>query len=100
MNFNKLLLSLLIFLCLFSSILEAQILKPAKWSTEASDKTVAIGDEIDLIFKVEIQDNWYLYSTDFDPDLGPIVTKFVFTSDNSYELVGEVKPIGAKEKYD
>lgn len=100
MNSNKniSLLLLLLFFLPFSN--EAQILKPAKWTTKASDKTVGIGEEIDLIFLVDIQKDWYLYSTDFDPELGPMVTEFVFTPNDTYKLVGDIKPIGSKEKYD
>ena len=87
-------------LCLLTFSAEAQILKPASWSTKASEKTVSVGEEIELIFLVDIQKDWYLYSTDFDPDLGPMVTEFTFLPSDSYELVGDIKPIGSKEKYD
>src|SRR5690606_14128547 len=87
-------------MCLLTFSVEAQILKPASWSTKASEKTVSVGEEIDLIFLVDIQKDWYLYSTDFDPDLGPMVTEFTFLPNDSYELVGDIKPIGSKEKYD
>ncbi len=93
-------LFLFIFTVLASTKLEAQILQPAKWKTEVSAKTVNIGDEIDLIFLVNIQKDWYLYSTDFDPELGPMVTEFNFKPNSSYELVGEIKPINPKKKYD
>ncbi len=78
----------------------AQVLKPAEWSYELSKDKVAVGDEIDLVFKVAIDDAWYLYSSDFDPELGPMVTEFTFEPSEQYELVGKIKPIGAKEKYD
>lgn len=78
----------------------AQILKPATWSIAVSNPTAQVGDEVDLIFNVKIDDDWYLYSTDFDPDLGPMVTEFAFTPDASYELVDSLAPIGAKRKYD
>lgn len=88
------------FLLLFQFEAQAQILQPAKWRTEVSDKTVKVGDGIDLIFLVDIQKDWYLYSSDFDPDLGPMVTEFNFKPNNSYVLVGEIKPINPKKKYD
>ncbi len=59
-----------------------------------------MGQELDLIFNAVIDQNWYLYSSDFDPDLGPIVTEFTFEPDESYELVGEIRPINPKKKYD
>ena len=90
-----------LFLLFLSPVsVSAQILHPASWSTEISDKTVGVGDKVDLIFHVEIQKDWYLYSSDFDPELGPMVTEFIFLPDKSYELVGDIKPIGAKKKYD
>lgn len=56
----------------------AQILEPSSWSTQASQKEVKVGDEIELIFKASIIKDWYLYSSDFDPDCGPMVTTFYF----------------------
>ena len=32
-----------------------------------------------IIFTAKIDPDWYLYSSDFDPELGPNVTTFVFT---------------------
>ncbi len=93
-------LFLFIFTVFASTKLEAQILQPAKWKTDVSAKTVTIGDEIDLIFLVDLQKDWYIYSTDFDPDLGPMVTEFNFKPNPSYELIGEIRPINPKKKYD
>src|SRR5690606_26059122 len=81
-------LFLFIFTALASTKLVAQILQPAKWKTDVSAKTVTIGDEIDLIFLVDLQKDWYIYSTDFDPDLGPMVTEFNFKPNPSYEQIG------------
>src|SRR5690606_23958907 len=89
-----------VLISLFSIAAEAQILKPATWSTKASKQNVSVGEELDLIFLVDIQKDWYLYSTDFDPDLGPMVTEFTFEPNQTYQLVGDIQPIGAKEKYD
>ncbi|RIJ43244.1 disulfide bond formation protein DsbD [Pontibacter oryzae] len=79
---------------------QAQVLKPATWSHEYSKKQVAVGEEIDLVFNVKIDKNWYLYSSDFDPDLGPMVTEFKFQKNPSYELVGKIVPVKPKKKYD
>jgi len=79
---------------------QAQVLKPASWSYDVSKKQVAVGQELDLIFNVRIDKDWYLYSSDFDPDLGPMVTEFKFQHHPSYELVGKVVPIKPKKKYD
>ena len=95
---------ILVFSLLFHSIFaHAQILIPAIWDDPVlSKQDIKVGDEVDIIFRVTIDENWYLYSTDFDPDLGPMVTTFIFDVDknDSYELVGDIKAIGAKKKYD
>lgn len=77
-----------------------QILEPAKWSYDVSNASPQVGDEIDLIFHIKIDQDWYLYSSDFDPELGPLVTEFTFESNDTYELVGGIEPIEPKEKYD
>ncbi len=80
--------------------LHAQILKPATWTVKTARQSVEAGEELDIIFHVDIKEDWYLYSSDFDPDLGPMVTEINFEPIEGYELVGELQPIGAKEKYD
>ncbi len=75
-----------------------QILKPISWQYHTSELN-EIG-ELDLIFTATIDGDWYLYSSDFDPELGPMVTTFEFKPHNSYELVGEIRPIDPKQKYD
>ncbi len=101
MNHRSHLLSVLILILLSASIPSfSQILHPAKWSYNKSIENVEVGDALDLVFYASIDENWYLYSSDFDPDLGPMVTEFTFEPGDSYELVGQIKPIGAKKKYD
>ncbi|MFT2010254.1 thioredoxin family protein [Pontibacter sp. 13R65] len=102
MNNLTLLRHLLPLLLLFTLVgqAQAQVLKPATWSYDVSKKQVEVGEEVELIFNVRIDKDWYLYSSDFDPDLGPMVTEFKFAKHPSYELVGKVKPINPKKKYD
>lgn len=80
--------------------MSAQVLHPAKWKASLSDISPEVGTEVDVKFDVTIQDDWYLYSSDFDPDLGPMVTTFNFESNDSYVLVGEIVPINPSKKYD
>ena len=89
---------LLLALLLVGPIVSAQILHPATWTYEVAKG--ASDDQVDLIFRVSIDPNWYLYSSDFDPDLGPMVTTFTFEPNAAYVLVDEIQPIDAKEKYD
>ncbi len=78
----------------------AQVLEPSTWSHEASKNQVEIGEEIELTFTATIDKDWYLYSSDFDPDCGPMVTTFTFTANDTYALVGELRAINPEEKYD
>ncbi len=79
---------------------QAQILKPAKWTYSVSKNEVKAGETVELIFQAAIDQNWYLYSTDFDPNLGPMITTFTFKPHASYQLVGTIKPVKPKKKYD
>ena len=96
---TRYILVLIIFLG-FALSCYGQILQPAKWSYDVSHENPQVGDEIDLIFYASIDQDWYLYSTDFDPELGPLVTEFTFEPHDSYELVGGIRPIGSKRSYD
>ncbi len=91
----------LVFLFFLASIIsQAQILQPAVWQYELSTGNYKVGDKIDLVFKASIDKGWHLYSSDFDPELGPMVTTFTFTPNQSYELVGKLRAINPKKDYD
>jgi thiol:disulfide interchange protein DsbD len=77
-----------------------QIIKPIEWSQETSVSSVEINGELELVFRAVIDDNWYLYSSDFDPDLGPMITEFEFKPNDSYALIGDIQPVGQQKKYD
>ncbi|MEQ9402230.1 MAG: cytochrome c biogenesis protein CcdA [Cyclobacteriaceae bacterium] len=91
---------LVLFAFLLNLSASAQILKPISWQVELSPKNPNAGDVAEIQFKSAIDDNWYLYSNDFDPDLGPMLTEFFFNENETYELVGEVTAINPKKKYD
>jgi len=95
---KRIVLSLIAVFTLSASF--GQVLKPISWSYELSNKNPKVGDTLSLVFKATIDEGWYLYSSDFDPDLGPLVTEFTFTDDPSYATVDSIRPIGAKRKYD
>ncbi|QSE98217.1 protein-disulfide reductase DsbD family protein [Fulvivirga lutea] len=85
---------------LVAGLANAQVLQPATWSTSTSKQEVKVGEEVELIFQATIDKDWYLYSSDFDPDCGPTVTTFDFVPDPSYELVGGLRAINPIDKYD
>ena len=76
----------------------SQVIKPIKWHQNiyvSDDQTTA-----KIIFNAKIDPDWYLYSSDFDPELGPNVTTFVFTPDKSFERLGSVQPQAPSSAYD
>src|SRR5688500_16784937 len=81
-------------------IIKAQILKPAKWNIKLSGTNVKAGCEIELVFDATIDDIWYLYANDFDPDCGPIITEVSFEDTTNFRLVGDLKAINAVSKHD
>jgi thiol:disulfide interchange protein DsbD len=88
-------------LALFSFIsLRAQIEKPSTWQFEVVPAKPAVGSMAEVVAKVTIIDKWYLYSNDFDPNLGPLLTEIKFEKPQGYELVGKLKAIKPKKKFD
>ena len=94
MKFKSLIISVL---GLF--IFSFQILKPVKWTFSPSKKGAKVGETIELVFKGKIDPGWYLYSSDLKVD-GPMPTEIEFDQNGSFQLVGKLMPINAKEKYD
>ncbi|MCC4227737.1 thioredoxin family protein [Zunongwangia profunda] len=71
-----------------------------EWEAEVQERSIAPGDTITVLFTAEIPQDWYMYSSDFYPNLGPIVTEFNFNDSEQFELLGGLEPIGQKKKYD
>jgi len=79
----------------------AQIETPTTWEKPSiSTQKITVGEIVEVSFKANIKKDWYLYSANFDPEIGPIVTTFQFNQHPSYQLVGKIKPIGQKVKND
>ncbi|UBM60712.1 thioredoxin family protein [Marinilongibacter aquaticus] len=78
----------------------AQLLKPASWVFKPAKAEVKVGEMVELQFTASIQKGWYLYSNDFDENLGPILTTVEFEPNDSYALVGGLTPLHPKKKYD
>ncbi|MEL6557123.1 MAG: cytochrome c biogenesis protein CcdA [Bacteroidota bacterium] len=78
----------------------SQILKKATWKYQLEPVNPKAGDEAELVFKVDIAPNWYVYSTDFDLVPGPIVMTYEFEENDTYELIGDIVPVGSKKGYD
>jgi thiol:disulfide interchange protein len=72
----------------------------AFWDASVSAKEVAVGDEVELVLNATVEEGWYMYSSDFDPNLGPIVTTVTLKKSGDYESVGTLKAIHPKKKFD
>ena len=89
------------FVVLFASMSSfAQVIDPPNWEVTSNIENPKAGDTLVLTFRAEIPKDWYLYSSDFDPDLGPMITEIKFENSNDYQVIGDLIPINPKEKYD
>jgi len=89
-------------ICLFGAgFAQAQVQKAkAHWTYTFSKPEVKKGETVDLIFTATIDKDWYMYSSDFDPDLGPMLTTFTFEKNKTFEIVGKLKPQNPKTKFE
>ena len=78
----------------------AQVIEPLKWEVTSNIKNPKAGDTLIITFRAEIPKDWYLYSSDFDPDLGPMITEIKFENSNDHQVIGDLIPLNPKEKYD
>ncbi|TAE48049.1 MAG: disulfide bond formation protein DsbD, partial [Cytophagales bacterium] len=79
---------------------KAQVKEPTKWTISIAEKQVKIGDEVELIFTANIEQDWYIY-TAVEKDDGPIPTKINLQKNATFQLIGNViLPTNAVEKYD
>ena len=92
--------SLFLFMLFLALPLYAQLQQTPEWRVSSSKKELKPGEETTLIFKAAVPKGWYLYSSDFAPDLGPMLTEFSFNENGSYELISNIQPVGQKKKYD
>lgn len=102
MTFNpakigKLLLPVFLLISFFA---QAQIVKPPKWTVSIEPKTLQVGEPAILVMEAEIPISWYIYSNDFDPDLGPNLTVLNLEPSSGYRSAGSLKGINAKKKFD
>lgn len=100
MSTNSKSVLVLSFIFLFQSLAFSQIIAPPKWNIEFENTALKVGDETKIIFRAEIPKDWYIYSNDFDPDLGPMLTELNVDKLSGIELLGDLKAINPKSKYD
>jgi thiol:disulfide interchange protein DsbD len=97
---NMYFLKRILFFFLLSIPVFAQLEKPTTWKYKILQEKPSVSDVIDVQFTATVQKDWYLYSSDFSPELGPTVTEFTFPKSKTFEPVGKIKPINPKKKFD
>lgn len=66
-----------------------------------SKSKAKIGEEVDVIMTISVNEPWYVYSIgDYCQDGGARPSTFELQQNESFELVGDPKAVNAKEKYD
>jgi thiol:disulfide interchange protein len=85
---------------LISSLASAQMVKPPKWTFTLEPKELQVGEKATLVMEAEIPLGWYVYSNDFDKDLGPILTEFIPAKSTDFEVAAKLKAINPKKKYE
>jgi thiol:disulfide interchange protein DsbD len=91
---KKVLFFLFSFLALAN--LNAQIVKPVKWSTKVEKLS---DSEFNLVMEGKIDEGWHVYSQ-FTPADGPLPAEFAFIdTKGNYELVGKVKESPYKKQF-
>jgi thiol:disulfide interchange protein DsbD len=96
----KLKLIILLFLGFWGFTGMAQKITPAKWSWSLEPANPTMGQTAEIIFKVKIDKGWYLYSSDFDKELGPVVTTIKIKEGLGVTLDGSLRAINPHSKFD
>ena len=83
---------------LFFSVLvlntSAQMLNPVAWSWKAGKTNVKVGETIEIVFTARINPGWHVFSSDQDPNVGPLPTAVDFKKNKTFALVGSLRPMG------
>ncbi|MFN3996679.1 cytochrome c biogenesis protein CcdA [Algoriphagus sp.] len=102
MTFNSIKIGKLLFpvFLLISSFAHAQMVKPPKWTFSLEPQELQVGEKAILVMETEIPFGWYVYSNDFDKDLGPLLTEFIPAKSGDYSVASKLKAINPKKKFD
>ncbi len=100
MKIVKFLFLAVLYFGLQSNTLLAQLKTDPVWKISSNKTSAKVGDEIEITLTSVIQKDWYMYSNDFDPNLGPIAAEFTWEKNAGYALVGKTKAIGSHKHYE
>ena len=91
---------LTLFLLLLSPLAQAQLVKAPVWNIRLESKELEVGKPATLAMEAQIPMGWYVYSNDFDKNLGPLLTEFIPAKSADFSVAGKLQGIQAKKKYD
>lgn len=94
---GKLLLPVFLLISFFA---QAQLVKPPKWTFTLEPAALQVGEKATIVMEAEIPMGWYVYSNDFDKDLGPLLTEFVPAESGDFGVASKLKAINPKKKFD
>jgi thiol:disulfide interchange protein len=94
---GKLLLPIFLLTSFFA---QSQLVKPPKWSFTLEPKELQVGEKAVVVMEAEIPMGWYVYSNDFDKDLGPLLTEFVPSKSGDFGIASKLQAINPKKKFD
>ncbi len=89
-----------LFLLLLSPLAQAQLVKPPVWNIRLEGKELEVGKPATLVMEAQIPMGWYVYSNDFDKNLGPLLTEFIPANSTDFSVAGKLQAIQPKKKYD
>jgi thiol:disulfide interchange protein DsbD len=99
MNYIKL-FSLSVYFLFLGFSLTAQVISPPEWDIYLDNEDPKVGEEVTLIFKATIPASWYIYTNEFDADLGPLLTEVNMEEAKGIRPEGKLEAIDSKEKFD
>jgi thiol:disulfide interchange protein len=78
----------------------AQLISPPKWDFQLTKTQLKVGDEVEIVLKANIPKNWYVYSNDFDENVGPTLTTLSLRGSKGVKAEQGLLAIKPKKKFD
>ncbi|MFT4031138.1 MAG: protein-disulfide reductase DsbD family protein [Siphonobacter sp.] len=73
---------------------QAQVTKPYSLKFSLSKSEAKVGETVDVIIEADVDPGWHIFSSDQDPDVGPLPTVIKFTKNDAFQIVGKLRPSG------
>ncbi|MFD1143992.1 cytochrome c biogenesis protein CcdA [Larkinella insperata] len=73
---------------------------PTHWTFSASKTEAKVGDVVEIRMNATIDAGWHMYSSDLNPDIGPIPTTLKLKENGSFEKVGPFASLNPKEEFE